>query len=920
MTRRRSDVDFDFTEPQAKRQRVSNSQDDTTDFIDFINNLSPGYLKDVLEDDPFAEDNITDVIHVPPPLIPRTTLSIPSRDNLPAVNDKEIVDEETLQDFIVACDKEKSRRDRHYIKSEQYKVNKLNVVIAPMGSGKTTALKKFLEDENLWCKKVLTITCRISLANVAGAYYEEGTSYKEIGSNVIDSNIHPHVHICINSLRRIQDVTEYDVIVLDEFKSTLSMLMSKICFNSAKYLADLKRLVEWRDSDGNGKTIFCMDAIMTQRELNWIKNCTESDPNFVNFVKHSLPINMLPFNSVYFEKNLGLMIRYIIMDVVARRKKIAITTNCKDFWEKVMGLLRCGSVTFKSRIGLSANVNTTNIKTIMFSSDNAEEFESFLKNPYQKQDEVPDILITTPVLGPGTSLSTFEVNYVVGHFAVLNGNPAEHVQMLGRYRLNKEKRCLVYLEEFTVEIPTLDDFFKQETFSLKEVMKDNFGGKSYFHQLLHTMLGKADDTAEIYKSLRADTSKRNEDSLIRYFKSILNELPKVELCLLTDTWEEKREALANYKENIKKMLKYNCPNIKIGNLVFNNKIKVCRTVLNNMIKNTEILHGFKENIYGKEIKVVCPSVAKCIKYNLFGLPGSIIDSCELKIEEEFSKEIVDIPCENILEKFMDISSCFPIRKVLKDVIRQDKKDWCKYAHSYFDVIRLYRELFIILGLNTKDSVQMIPIENIEFDPWMWVLEHYSLMSLYLTHLSTVRALTNLQVKFLSPEQMKVKDITTIRKTTIKLFSAIGLQLQPKKRVKKTNVLESMQIKPAALTIINKMKEKIPEFNDFQYEDGPSSSKRPSLYYMQVSEVNIQKVYDLCFRKLFVTLWNSKNLLSTDQEEAFSFNEHLAVVHDFCSIPYPWIMKDADFDVYNEKLHNVLKVLTTFATHNTEKDK
>ena len=137
---------------------------------------------------------------------------------------------------------------------------KLVLLIARLGGGKTQAIKRLIREKNY--KRVLFISPRITFSQFVAK--EFNTSF------YLDEEVNlsaDRLTISMESLWKIRDIRPYDLIVLDEIEANLSVFSSVTCKRQFDVFETLKHIIA-----ESQKTIFA-GAFITQKTIDFINSC-----------------------------------------------------------------------------------------------------------------------------------------------------------------------------------------------------------------------------------------------------------------------------------------------------------------------------------------------------------------------------------------------------------------------------------------------------------------------------------------------------------------------------------------------------------------------------------------------------------------------------------------------------------------------
>jgi len=151
--------------------------------------------------------------------------------------------------------------------------NKMQIISACMGGGKTFGIKQYLNKINF--KKILFVSPRKSFSD-----FIEG-EFKEFGINnyqdkKIDINNCDRLVIQMESLHKLNDNNNFDIIIMDECESSLKQFSSQTMSFPLKVFNTLQKKIIHADK------IIYADAFLSNRSLDYVKSFNEE----ITFIKN----------------------------------------------------------------------------------------------------------------------------------------------------------------------------------------------------------------------------------------------------------------------------------------------------------------------------------------------------------------------------------------------------------------------------------------------------------------------------------------------------------------------------------------------------------------------------------------------------------------------------------------------------------
>jgi len=326
------------------------------------------------------------------------------------------------------------------------------IISAPMGTGKTTALKTWLSKKPPEFKILLVVVRRTQAANFTGVY-PGMVNYLETEGSLYDLNSSV---VCINSLQRIRQentgsIPLYDLLILDEIETILEGLINPQLSSAKSKQCDIWRL--FKVLIYSSKRVLFMDGIPTENTIRYLDEIKVLGD--CNLVEHNIQPDIRIYQNYYsitsFEESFEKDVR--------NKLKICFVSNTKSslllFGNKAKS---CGAVDCLEITGDS------NDQDKMTSSDPNNLWER-------------DILAFNTAVGPGASFDNlhFDIMYVL--VSPMSCSPFWMYQMINRIRKlsrNRVKMLVSWSEE--KRIPTLEEYELQKA---KNIVDMNWNQTKY---------------------------------------------------------------------------------------------------------------------------------------------------------------------------------------------------------------------------------------------------------------------------------------------------------------------------------------------------------------------------------------------------------------------------------------------------------
>lgn len=322
-----------------------------------------------------------------------------------------------------------------YVSSEDidwsFQETGLGIISAPMGTGKTTSLVKWIdeerkkeakrrEDEGKQPKKfkVLLLVTRITQAINFSSKYPGMKSYLEVDGSIADNESSV---LCVNSLmkamqEREYSVPKYDLIILDEIESIIESLISPSMSQGKTKQCNIFQLFKCLVV-GSKRTLF-MDGILTQRTARFLdrievlERCNlvqhEGQPDYRQYINFR--------SKEVFEQDFDLS--------CSMGKKVVIVSNSKSALYSLVSRNQTDS-------------------SLVITGDSSKNEKLTASDP--NEEWTKNILGFNTAVGPGASFDSyhFDIMYVV--CSPISCTPYALYQLINRIRTLKEKTVKVFV-------------------------------------------------------------------------------------------------------------------------------------------------------------------------------------------------------------------------------------------------------------------------------------------------------------------------------------------------------------------------------------------------------------------------------------------------------------------------------------------
>lgn len=310
------------------------------------------------------------------------------------------------------------------------------LISAPMGTGKTTALKTWLSKQPADFKVLLVVVRRTQAANFVGVY-PGMQNYQNVEGSLFGLT---SVVVCVNSLQRVREPTlgtipHYDLLILDEIESTLEGLTNPQLSCSKSKQCDIWQL--FKILIYSSRNVLFMDGILTDNTIRYLDDIKILSD--CNLVEHSIQ----PDKRTYVNySHLGSFEKDFEKDI-NNKLKICLVSNAKSsllmYANKAQGLGVAGA-SYLSITGDSSEVEK------MTSSDP--------NNLWEK-----DVLAFNTAVGPGASFDKLHYDVMYVMCTPLSCSPYWMYQMINRIRhLSKNLVRIIVSWNEEKKVPTLEDY------------------------------------------------------------------------------------------------------------------------------------------------------------------------------------------------------------------------------------------------------------------------------------------------------------------------------------------------------------------------------------------------------------------------------------------------------------------------------
>lgn len=294
-----------------------------------------------------------------------------------------------------------------------------------MGTGKTFAVEKIVQEESLCCIGVRTI--QVSYF----ANYFQCKDYQKIDHEKEHLYDEKRVAICINSLLKLVKVDRvpcYEVLILDEIDSLARMLSSHMLDNSKTNLGSIWNLLKVLIQTSG--MVYFMDGIPTERVYDFMRK--------VHVIRHTCVIEHVirPDHRIYiYSYNIYSFFEKIKKTLVVEKKKVCIITADKQSIDVIK--LELKSILEK-------------LKTVCITSESKKQEKQTSHKPNKYWKEL-DVLMYNSSIGPGVSFDEYHFDQLFVWVRAGCADPVELYQLINRIRHVSNEFVYVYAKPASIK-------------------------------------------------------------------------------------------------------------------------------------------------------------------------------------------------------------------------------------------------------------------------------------------------------------------------------------------------------------------------------------------------------------------------------------------------------------------------------------
>jgi hypothetical protein len=610
-------------------------------------------------------------------------------------------------------------------------VIKFILIYAPMGKGKTQFIKDYIKLHP--DKSILYLSCRQSFAN-----FITGEDFKEIGLvNYLDfkenkQEITKHKKICcsLESLRDLEFIDKFDIIILDEVETVLNIFSSPTMKGNTTYNYNL--LKSYIDKS---ERVFAADAFITNRTIDFINNfqgdktiIINEKPNIERIaieVHENIILNVLCDSIKKGEKNyicfgsakkLNLFYDTIIKNKLLEKEEILYymsssddnetkrtLNNINNEWVKYKLVMTTPTIT----IGCSFSVPDYFDNTFIISYPSCvvrDIFQMHMRARTIKKNKIYFSIPETKTYNFIKSNANIKMNIYNNYDETINNNYELQKKLIAEYRIKLNKQTTnKYIINEIEKLKNYEYYFITKSTEtpedLKQILKYNlfeeaFSAQYYkymFYYFLKRCNYKIIDTSiniddieiiEIYK----DNDKYNEDYIINEYDSKIIE------------------------ENIKKKQATENEKLKLDRYYFNkflgspeleqeifNKLYV--DLWQDKFKRSNITHTKNEILKNLGLKTFDDEhIKKNVKFNKSDIDNKIF---RLKYIEE-------------VKEILNINYSFDNVKITRDKINNCTKYFTENRQDIYNIFGIPKDKQGKADLDFKKTLEFI---NMMFNNW-----------------------------------------------------------------------------------------------------------------------------------------------------------------------------------------------------------
>ena len=313
-------------------------------------------------------------------------------------------------------------------------------VRANMGTGKTVALKQFVDIHTDATSKVLIVTfSRTLAAKLYADFSQDGswTDYTKVKGDIRNQK----VVVCLDSMHRVE-TRNFDYVFVDEALSVFLHFNSPLMLRSSQNCAYLELLI--RQSRCTFFVDACIDQTLTTQIINyfsqvtgkpayWIKNTHVRNPG-----SRSCKIKLQRGGGTLAEMALMTDAVTKVVQLLDSGKKVVVCSSTKRF-----------TTTLEEYI----TVNKPDITMVVCNGDKPNNFEDV--NRSWKRD----LLIYSPSVSAGVSFEETHFDSLVGYIVNSNFTPSVDISLQQLYRVRNLSDMTLFVQDCMPnysDLPTSD--------------------------------------------------------------------------------------------------------------------------------------------------------------------------------------------------------------------------------------------------------------------------------------------------------------------------------------------------------------------------------------------------------------------------------------------------------------------------------
>ena len=286
---------------------------------------------------------------------------------------------------------------------------KYGFISAPMGCGKTTALRTYID------KQPPSFSCLLVVVRQTQAYtfapiYPGMVNYLDCDAGSLYGK--ERIVVCVNSLARVLSagglLPKYDLLILDEFESILEGVISSMLSNGRSMQIEIwETLIALIKC--SGRTLF-MDGIPTERSVKYLDRIGILP--FLRIVEMRRAVDYRTY-TIYSHAQI---LMETVEENIRNGKKVVMVSNCKTILQHVFDEIRVPSG-----------------NKLIITGDSEREVKLTSADPDRYW--VKDLLAFNSAVGPGTSFNPSVYSEMVVIIACNSSSPQVLFQMINRIRV-----------------------------------------------------------------------------------------------------------------------------------------------------------------------------------------------------------------------------------------------------------------------------------------------------------------------------------------------------------------------------------------------------------------------------------------------------------------------------------------------------